>query len=224
MFNPKKNKVMYRRPKFNLAMPVSTKIQRCREIIQSMTASSGDFPSPPITMADFESNVLRLEITSKAAFQGGVARTAERNDSLAVVNGDIRALRGYVDSVARGDLILVLRSGFEPSRIPRPVGMLPEPQNLRAKPGDHPGTVNLRWRNVKGGDSYQLQVREELPLRDTSEEGKLVKEAWRDLPSTTRTTMEVTGLQSLRYYWFRVAALGSAGLGPWSDPARGASL
>jgi hypothetical protein len=224
MFNPKKNRVMYRRPKFNLAMPVSTKIQRCREIIRSLSVNSGDFPAPPVALADFEGHVNRLETASQQAFQGGVRHTAERNARLTMVNGDIRALRGYVDSVARGDLEMVLRSGFEPSRVPRPVGMLPEPQNLRATPGAHPGTVNLRWRIVKGADSYHLQVREELPLRETSVEATVVKEAWRDLPSTTRSTMEVTGLQSLRYHWFRVAALGSAGLGPWSDPARGASL
>lgn len=224
MFNPKKNKVMYRRPKFNLAMPVSTKIQRCREIIQSMTVNSTDFPTPPLTLAAFAANVDSLETASQFAFQGGVERTAERNVRLSVVNADIRALRSYVDSVARGDLDLVLRSGFEPSRIPRPVGMLPEPQNLRAQPGVNPGTVNLRWNTVNGADSFHVQMREELPLRETPMEGNVVKEVWKNLESATRTTLEVTGLQSLRYYWFRVAALGSAGLGPWSDPARGASL
>jgi hypothetical protein len=224
MFNPKKNKVMYRRPKFNLAMPVSTKIQRCREIIQSMTVNNADFPTPTISITDFKNNVDKLETASQQAFLGGVERTAERNARLALVNGDIRALRGYVDSVARGDVDLVLRSGFKVSRIPRPVGVLPEPQNLRAKPGADPGTVNLRWNTVDGAESFQVQMREELPLQETAAQGKVVKEVWVSLKSTTRTTLEVTGLQSLKYYWFRVAAFGSAGLGPWSDPARGASL
>jgi hypothetical protein len=39
-------------------------------------------------------------------------------------------------------------------------------------------------------------------------------------PATaTKSKATVTGLTSGTRYWFRVAAIGSAGQGPWSDPA-----
>lgn len=34
-----------------------------------------------------------------------------------------------------------------------------------------------------------------------------------------RAKAEVEGLSSGKQYWFQVCAVGTAGLGPWSDPA-----
>ena len=35
----------------------------------------------------------------------------------------------------------------------------------------------------------------------------------------TKSSFTITGLTSVARYWFRVAAVGAAGQGPWSDQA-----
>ncbi|MEA3189072.1 MAG: hypothetical protein QOD99_2902 [Chthoniobacter sp.] len=42
---------------------------------------------------------------------------------------------------------------------------------------------------------------------------------WGNTQIATKSRAEVNGLQSGSRHWFRVAAIGSAGQGPWSDPA-----
>jgi hypothetical protein len=42
---------------------------------------------------------------------------------------------------------------------------------------------------------------------------------WRHAFVVTKSSASVPGLVSGKRHWFRVAALGAAGQGPWSDPA-----
>ena len=44
---------------------------------------------------------------------------------------------------------------------------------------------------------------------------------WGNFEPVLRCRREYTGLEPGRLYWFRVATLGAAGIGPWSEPFSG---
>ena len=80
-------------------------------------------------------------------------------------------------------------------------------QGLSVTAGDTDGTTRLKWNKVSGTKSYEVQ----RSLDATS--------GWAHLCSCTRSSVTVNGMTSGTRYWFRVAAVGSADTGPWSDPA-----
>ena len=42
---------------------------------------------------------------------------------------------------------------------------------------------------------------------------------WTNAPPSTKSKCTIANLVAGTRYWFRVAAVGAAGQGPWSDPA-----
>ena len=90
-----------------------------------------------------------------------------------------------------------------------PVGAMAQVLNLVATTGDFAGTVDLAWDKVAGSKSYEVQT---TTTPDT-------EASWHHALTAPRSSGTVLGLTSGTKYWFRVAAIGSAGQGAWSDPA-----
>ena len=90
-----------------------------------------------------------------------------------------------------------------------PPGAMPQVQNVHAKGGDNAGTCNLNWKPVKNSKNFVVEFSAD-PITATS---------WTQAGLPTKSTFTVTGLTSGAKYWFRVAAVGTQGPGPWSDPA-----
>ncbi|HMC97532.1 MAG TPA: fibronectin type III domain-containing protein, partial [Flavobacteriales bacterium] len=63
-----------------------------------------------------------------------------------------------------------------------------------------------------GAHGYQVWMTDKDPA---------VKASWVAIGYTTRVRHTVTDLESLKAYWFCVSAIGSAGEGAQSDPAKG---
>ena len=89
-----------------------------------------------------------------------------------------------------------------------PVGPMPMPQNCHATTGDMEGTADVMWDPVPGARTYQARCA-------TNPAGP-----WTDFYVGTASSTTATGLTSGQEYWFQVRAVGAAGPGPWSDPAR----
>lgn len=196
---------MKRKAKFNLDMPIPDKLQRTSEIITAMTGNA-NFPTPNPDLADVETARAALAAAFQKALDG--ARTAKadqrtKNDEL---NELLRPLRDYVNEIAVGDEDIVLSSGFEASKIPAPIGKMPQVVNLEISSGDGDGSVTLKWKAIYGAKTYQIEISEDNGT------------TFRPETSTTRSLKNVVeGLTLARYYTFRVAAIGAAGRGPWSD-------
>jgi hypothetical protein len=91
-----------------------------------------------------------------------------------------------------------------------PVGILPMVEDLKATQGDANGEVDLQWKPIKRGlRTYVVEVTDD-PAALTG---------WRNVGMPGKSKHAVTGLTSGVRYWFRVAGVGSAGQGAWSDPA-----
>ncbi len=81
---------------------------------------------------------------------------------------------------------------------------------LAAASGDLDGEVNLLWEPVRGARTYVIQK-----SQDSKNPSRWIQE---DI--VTKSSCTVSKLKSGRKYWFRVAAIGSNGQGPWSEPVQ----
>jgi hypothetical protein len=115
----------------------------------------------------------------------------------------------YVQNVTAGDKAKIESSGFSVRNAATPIGPLPPPTNVRVIPSDFAGTVTMSWQGVHGARAYNVQR-----ALDTGHGLE-----WNTVLSTSRATrVQVNSMASGMRYWFRVAAVGAAGEGPFSDP------
>jgi len=114
----------------------------------------------------------------------------------------------YVQNSSGGDKAKIESAGFDVRDTPTPIGQLPPPAEPKAVPSQHPGTINLSWKKVRGAKSYLIEraLDSNQPLE------------WAVATMSTKSKAVVNTMTSGLRYWFRVAAVGSAGPGAWSEP------
>jgi hypothetical protein len=193
----------------NLTIP--QKVQFLQQVVTAMTGNA-NFTTPVPALAVITSKATDLETKFNDA-QGArqtaqqkttLQNTADRDADLAITQ-----LAAYVENTSAGDAAKIQSAGMDVRAAGAPVGALPAPAALSATVGDNDGEIDLDWDNVKGATSYTVQ-RSPDPITPTS---------WQQAIIVTKSKGTVTGLVSGTKYWFRVAAVGAAGQGAWSDPA-----
>lgn len=194
---------MKRRAKFDLGMPIPQKITRTADIVTSMTGNA-NFPTPTPDLATVQLAYEELGGAYQKGLDKSLTAKAEQRTKNEALNNLIRPLRDYVNGIAQGDEDIVLSSGFEASKVPTPVGPMPQVIHLVGRGGDGDGTVRLRWKSVYGAKNYVIQQ----GIDDTN---------YVAIAYPTTSSMVIEGLVIGQFYWFRVAANGAAGLGPFSD-------
>jgi len=157
------------------------------------TALTGAFNAAQLAQAEAE-RLTGIQNEAAAAWDDAF-------DALAVAAE--KATGGNADKIMSLNLV-----PFEPGRAPA-VGPMTQVVNLSGTTGDFIGTVDLAWDKVNGARSYIIQITT-TPNDEAS---------WKLAGSAVKSSYTVAGLTSGTKYWFRVAALGTAGQGPWSDPA-----
>lgn len=193
---------MKRKAKFDLSMPIPQKLQRTQEIIDSIGTNTTVFVTPSPPLVDVQSAKDDLSKAYNAALDGGGTAKAEQRTANENLNNVLRPLRDYVNEVANGNEDTVFLSGFEASKIPSPIGPMPPVVIKSGKGGDGDGSVSLNWSVVYGAQNYVVEM---------STDGVVfTKEAF-----PTKSRVKITGLAIGQFYWFRVAANGAAGLGPF---------
>ncbi len=153
--------------------------------------------------------MLRVTLTNdaQAARLRAKSLTQILEDRVDTFGASVAQLASYVDNTANGDSVTIERSGFSVRATPTPVGPLPAPTDLQAEPGEHTGHAALRWGAIYGAKAYNIERAEDAP-----------ELKWGFLASCTKREAEVNSMVSGKRYWHRVAAVGAAGQGPWSDP------
>lgn len=168
------------------------------------------FPNPVPTLAEIALAREALEAAITAAKDGGrtatAIRQARQRDLVLLLN----QLGGYVSSIAEGNALAILSSGFEVKRSSTPAGELDPPTDVQARISSYKGRIDLRWKPVKDAIAYHVHMNRSEP---TDENG------WELAAVSTRSSSKVSGLISATTYWFRVAAIGTAGMGPHSEVA-----
>ena len=93
-----------------------------------------------------------------------------------------------------------------------PIGAMEQVKNLAAATSGIMGVIDLSWDAVRGASDYII----EMSSTDPNDQAQ-----WQLAGYAHKSSFSVEGLDSVKVYWFRVCALGTAGKGPYSDPARG---
>jgi hypothetical protein len=189
-------------------LSISEKIQR-GYAIQAAMDKNPLFPAPVPSLEQLGAALEKLEEAAMQARHGDKVKQALMvvcEDQLDVL---IASLAGYVQSVTRGDIEMVLSSGFDVQNDRSPSRPATTPTFVQVKPGRLEGEVQVRWDRVPGARSYTPQISKDNGL------------SWEDCPTITRTRMIVPGLPSGSRPWFRVSCFGITGHSDWSDAAQG---
>ena len=83
------------------------------------------------------------------------------------------------------------------------------PTALSVTEGDHAAELDLSYDRVSGAKSYVIEQSPDPPTATS----------WVHATVSTKSSVTISGLVSGTRYWFRVAAVTSAGQTGWSDPA-----
>lgn len=180
------------------------------KFIEARMQGNPAFPDPVPALADIATARTALEAAITAAMDGGRTATAIRRARAKELELLLGQLAGHVSSIAEGNTLAILSSGFEVRRAPSPVGELPAPVGLAASISAFAGRVELRWVPVKHAVAYQV-------FKNSTDPADAA--AWQLAGICTRSSFRADGLAPASTTWFRVSAVGTAGTGPLSDVA-----
>ena len=196
---------------------------KANAIVAAMTQAAVSFPTPnpalaTITTAAYELNtlILQREVLETQLQQ----KTQLINNAADLLKTQLRAEAGYVEGVANANgnsvavaTAIVESAGMQVAGGNTPVGPMPKVTALSGTQGDEPGEVDLHWNSIlQGSPTYVVQSTED-PAASTG---------WVNVnnPTPRKSKCSLGGFPSATRRWFRVAAVGTAGQGPYSDPVQ----
>lgn len=166
-----------------------------------------DFPTPTPDMATFNAARLAYSNALEKAASRSVDDIVARNQARSVVTDMLVELGNYVTLTANGDLAKLVKTRFDLRKQRETKSDMQKPQNLRLADGVNPGMVDISVDAVKGARSYSHQYTMD-PLTPES--------VWTVISSTSRK-ITISGLESGKKIWCRVAAVGVRNQFTYSD-------
>ena len=164
------------------------------------------FPIPDIPKTEAIAAVDALEAAMQAAKEGGPAAASALHDAAERADTLYRNLAHYVERIAAGDETSILSSGFHISKQP----VITPKATLVAQDGEHSGNVKLVGKAKDRGAAYRWQMSK---MSDDGTDG-----VWVDIGTSTRATFEVSGLEVMKRYKFRYAAVTPDGTSDYCEP------
>lgn len=191
---------------------VNQKVTVGKERLGALTNSAA-FPNastwlPPFQAAHDDLTAAHEDAAVKRAdYRAAVARVKAAEKRWDQEYGFLAA-RVEIDS--QGSESKIMGTGFK-LRGARTVAHLPTaPEGLHATMGDRPGRIDMAWDGMTNARSYVVEM--------SSDQGS--PENWKQLLLVARSSCTIKDMESGTKYWFRVAAVGTAGQGPWSGPVQ----
>lgn len=196
----------------NLAvLSIPDKVNFAAEIKTALTGNApfknvGDLLGQVDTQAQ---KVQASYLAAQAVRNDSITKTAVMNQDADELDALLTRLALQVESDSEGDPALIKSAGMQVRRTASKAGIPRLPEALVAAEGIKPGFIALKWKAVSGSRSYLVRA-----TQTVGDEA-----SWQQVAVSTKARVEVQGLESGKQYWFQVCAVGSAGVGPWSDPA-----
>lgn len=189
---------------------VAQKIDLAKTIVTKMTGNASYVtPNPALTLVTTAVTTLT---TATAEVEVARKTLESKYSALATAEGALEGLLtqlgNYVENVSNGDEAKILSAGMD-VRSSSSASTIPDKvASINATIGDNAGEIDLSWDKVLGAASYVV----ETALSDMN------PLEWKHMLVSTRSKAEVAALKTGASYHIRVAAVGAAGQGPWSDP------
>lgn len=201
------------RVKLNIrSLSTTEKVAKARQIVTALTGNPS-FTTPHPALAAITAAADELETAFgdvQTARQTAVTKTSIMHEKESFLEGVLRQLAAYVESIAGDDESMILSAGMNVESTTPTIQTSETPIALSATEGDHDGEIDLSWDTVKSAKSYVVE-RSPDPPTSTS---------WVHETVSSKSSTTVSGLVSgTRYYWFRVAAVMTGGQSGFSDPA-----
>lgn len=190
-------------------MSVPAKIQFTRQIIMDMS-NNPNFAAPSPDLTTLSHAAAALEMAYNAALQARAnakTQTSIMGQKSATLDLLLMQEASYVQNSSGGDKAKIESAGFDVRDTPTPIGQLPPPAEPKAVPSQNAGTILLNWKKVRGAKSYLIERAVDSNQLE-----------WGAAATSTKSKAIVNTMTSGLRYWFRVAAVGSAGQGAWSEP------
>lgn len=147
------------------------------------------------------------------ALSKDIIKVSLRDSHRLVLSDMLKTLAPYFELVAQGSIPKLETTGYDLRRDTTPnsgVNPLPAPADFQVAHGAHPGTLDIKVTRLEGAASYEVQLTQLDPLVDAN---------WTHvLSSKTATQMQLLNLIRAHAYWVRVRAIGTNGVGVWTDP------
>lgn len=163
------------------------------------------FPSPEPSITTFSEAVAAfIDQLGKAGSRDATAVAAKNSKRFELVQL-CNSLVNSVTSTANGNREMLVSTGLPLRKVPQPV-VLRSPQNFMVTNGINPRELNLRIKANKAKSNI-FEYTEDPPT-ETS--------VWTRFTCTT-SRFTVSGLQSGKRYWFRVASVGGRNQLAWGE-------
>ncbi len=189
-------------------LPVPKLLDQCDGVVEALTGNT-DYPDPVPTLDVVSGAIKNARSAYIAGLDGGKTLKVTVKVNVAILMNTMKQLAASIQQQSGGDQLTILSSGFGVRNAPGPKVKMAQVTGLRSLPNTMAAQVILDWAPAVKAKSYVLQT---TPT-------PAVLTSWVAAGNSTKSTAVVTGLLSGTVAWFRVAALGPLGQGPWSDPA-----
>ncbi|MBO9701851.1 MAG: fibronectin type III domain-containing protein [Sporocytophaga sp.] len=189
---------------------IEEKLILARQIVQALTANE-HFPTPFPSLEIVGSTIGELDkafAEVKQARQTVSTRLSILEDKSSEFDSVMNQLAAYVESTAKGDEVKIKLAGMNVKAPKTPSAIPSAPVNLQAVAANEK-EIELSWESVKGAKSYVVQLTSDLSKDDS----------WSVAIISTKARATIKNLESGKKYWFKVAAIASAGQSAWSHPA-----
>jgi len=187
-------------------LTVDQKLNKANFIIGKLTGNP-DFPVTDPTLAALTTATEEASAAAAAAETGDHQSVAIKKQKVAVLDKLMARLQSDINTKANGNVAKILGAGFEVSKPRTPAAKKGPVEGLTIKLGANPGEVVLKWKAIKGGSLNAIAYAEN-PVAGIE---------MRPVAQTTKSKITISNLQSGVVYYFRIAVINSAGVGPWSE-------
>ena len=198
--------------KLNLdRLSITDLIQRGVDIKTAMTGNA-NFTSPIPSLTNIGTLITALTTNNNTYESGQLTQKTNltnRDNAAAALVAGLTQLGGWVEAASAGDEAKIQSAGMGVRGARGAVSMPAQVSNLSLTAGDNDGELDAQWDPVPNAKTYEIQTSPD-PITGSS---------WTSKPTVTKSKAVLLGLPSGTRVNVRVRAVGSGGIGAWSDPA-----
>lgn len=181
-------------------------------LVSGSLDGNDDFPDSSTIVSETNTATDQLETAyneAELARQIAKEKTTLLRQKEKAFDNVMNKVGNYVENASGDDEAKIISAGLQvKAKGVRHDDFLPMPEYLSVDNTDNSGEVVLKWAEVEGAKSYNIEI-----CLDPKGEN-----AWKYKKSSTKLKVTISGLQSGQCCWFRVSALNWKGEGPFSEP------
>jgi len=144
---------------------------------------------------------------AQTAWQIAKSKTSIQEVDAAAFDSLMGEVARVVQTDSGGDKAKIESAGLSVRAERTPPSLLPAPTDLQAVASEFAGSADLSWQLDRDARSFQIERAEDA-----------AEPVFKLIGTATKKEASVNSMVSGKKYLFRVAAVGPAGQGPWSDP------